>query len=174
MHEGVQMIGRVPWVFAAMLTCGVLASGVEDHQALASLRGLTGVRVLVEQLRPEVEQQGLAVGVIQNDVELRLRKAGIQVLSESEMMRTAGMPYLYVNVNIKAGQPNWGFSVDVELKQTVRLSRPPNVQLVGISTWSTGRAGGYGPSSMVPRAVRDDLADLVDQFANDFLRMNPK
>jgi hypothetical protein len=72
----------------------------DDKYARATLRGIEGVNVAIESLEPEVERAGLVRQQIETDVELRLRKAGIRVLTEEERQGTPGAPYLYINVNV--------------------------------------------------------------------------
>lgn len=48
------------------------------------LVGLMGAGVLVESMRPEVDRLGLTKDQIKTDVELRLWKAGINVLTKED------------------------------------------------------------------------------------------
>lgn len=57
---------------------GQLSTGKE------SLKGLKGVNVLVDNLKPDIEKDGLKTSSIQTDVELKLRMAGIKVLTFEE------------------------------------------------------------------------------------------
>jgi len=66
-----------------------------------TLVGLQGVFVIFEELSPEASRYGLTKQALQNDTELRLRRNGIRVLSEKEVLTTPGGPMLYINVNIK-------------------------------------------------------------------------
>ena len=50
----------------------------------ASLKGLTGVFVLVEDLNPPEEQAGLKAADIQADAEQQLKAAGIPLLSKTQ------------------------------------------------------------------------------------------
>ena len=68
------------------------------EQQRETLRGLTGVAVVVEPLNAEAEQDGLQQGRLQATVEKQLRAAGIPVLSKETWSLTPGGPYLYVNV----------------------------------------------------------------------------
>jgi hypothetical protein len=56
----------------------------------ASLQGLKGVKVLVDNLAPEVEQAGLVKDPLQKGIEEKLRGAGIKVLTQDEASRTPG------------------------------------------------------------------------------------
>src|SRR5437867_2429316 len=72
----------------------------DDELARATLRRLQGVEVIIEHLRPEIEQAGLTGQQLQTDVELRLRHGGIRVLTQAERFRIPGEPSLYINVNV--------------------------------------------------------------------------
>jgi hypothetical protein len=70
-------------IFLALaLAAPALSFASDDEYTRESLRGLHGVYVLVEDLRPEVEQAGLTVAMIRTDAELKLRLAGIRVLTQ--------------------------------------------------------------------------------------------
>ena len=64
----------------------VPAIGQGDPSADETLRGLTGVNVLVEDLpvEPAAEQVGLTPATLRSDIETQLREAGIHVLTDDE------------------------------------------------------------------------------------------
>ncbi len=136
---------RLIKMFSVMVMVLVLSSVVyTDEFTKLTLKGLKGVDVIVEGLNPDIEKDGLHKSSIQTDVELKLRMAGIKVLTEEESLKESGMPYLYVNVN--SGKIKTGFyvySILVELKQAVFLSRDVNILCMG-STWSPGSIGILG------------------------------
>lgn len=110
---------------------------------------------------------------MQTDVELKLRLAGIPVLSHEQWLAAPGHPYLYVNVNVlDPSDSAWPYSVMVELDQSVKLERSPEVSVVA-ATWSA--APGVGNvGSLNVRSVRDHVKDQVDHFINAYLAVNPK
>ena len=63
-----------------------------------TLRGLSEVSVLVEYLPDDVEREGLSREHLKRDIEVRLRQAGLRVLTISEIANSPGAPYLYVAV----------------------------------------------------------------------------
>jgi hypothetical protein len=153
---------------AFLLITSVSLAGDELEQR--ALRGLNGVYVLVEVLNPEAERLGLTQDQIKTDVELRLRKAGVRVLTNEDRYKTPGMPYLYVNVNtsFKSGTGLCAHSVGVELKEMVMLAR--RFETVG-SIWRTGSVGTVGIANI--KELRGSVGDLVDEFINDYLAANP-
>ena len=94
-----------------------------EEDARETLRGLKGVQVVVEDMDPDVERDGLTKSQLQTDVELRLRKAGIQVLKEEERRATPGRPYLYVAVTTLKDRDglSYAFAINVDLEQKVAL-----------------------------------------------------
>ena len=78
-------------------------SGVEKRPApsaepQATLCGLKGVLVFIEDIDPDVEKHGLTKTVLQKEIEARLRQANIPVLTREEADNTPGKPYLYLNL----------------------------------------------------------------------------
>jgi hypothetical protein len=157
----------------ALLITPSFAVASDDKYSRPSLAGLRGVMVLVEPLAPEVERQGLKKTAIQTDAELRLRRAGIQVLTQDELLKAPGSPHLYLTVTITTGESFWGASVSVDLIQSVRLERDPTISVSAV-TWSTGGGGGLFLPSSAEGKVRGSLNDYVDEFINAYLAMNLK
>ena len=145
----------------------------DDEFNRPTLRGLKGVYVLVEQLRPEIERGGLSKNQIQTDVELKLRMAGIKVLSKEESFDAPGRPWLYVNVNAFKAEDigAYVYHVLVELNQDVYLARrPPDFTKYKTSTWSVSYLGIKSKLG----DIRASVKDLVDMFINAYLSVNPK
>jgi len=137
-----------------------------------SLRGLKGAYVLVEDLRPEIERGGLSKTQIQTDVELKLRMAGIVVLSREEFYDALGRPYLYVNVTALKDIKDRGYAyyVSVKLQQEVYLVRTPlDFTKYDAVTWEVGNVA----TSPNIREIRADVKDQVDIFINAYLSVNP-
>ncbi|MCH2278637.1 MAG: hypothetical protein MK358_07160, partial [Vicinamibacterales bacterium] len=65
----------------------------------ASMRGLTDFEIVVEDLIPEAQLDGLTKDHLLEAVENRLRLAGFVLAADS----TGGGGYLYVNVNMTVG-----------------------------------------------------------------------
>ena len=152
----------------------------QQQQNRLALRGLKGVSVLVEGLVAEVERAGLTQRQIQTDVELRLRLAGIRVLTRAETIDGPGGPSLYVNVHalIRGNPPSWVYAVAVELLELVVLERtaPENLSfapenLLLAATWHAPRGLGFGPLADT-QMIRQSVTDMVDQFINDYLAAN--
>jgi hypothetical protein len=145
--------------------------GVADTAAeRQTLIGLTGVRVVVEEIRPDAARDGLLKTALQTAVEFKLRLAGIRVLTDIEWSQRPGTPVLYVNVQTtKMTDKTYVFRSAVSLHQGVRLIREPTV-VVQAATWTTGYIGSIATSNL--RTVQDRVADQTDDFINAYLAVN--
>ena len=160
----------------ALLLCGgvLLAqeSAATTPHAVArdTLRGLNGVHVVVEDLRPGAVDDGLSKEAIEEGVVQRLWDAGIRVLMEDQWTIASGAPYLYLNVNTVKSKDLYVYAVDLQLNQNVRLERLPNV-VVAATTWTTGcRVGAVSADSV--RVLAQVAAQSVDRFIEDYRRAN--
>ena len=154
-----------------LITAGAVIAE-ESENAKDSLRGLTSVYVLVEDLDPGIEADGLKEAAIQIDAELKLRLAGIKVITQTEGRAGQGSPYLYINVHSMATGERYAMTVEVELHQNVRLDRQPTSLVYGARTWRTSSLGTVGKSRL--SGVRDAIKGMVDEFIKDYLSVNPK
>ena len=170
------LVGRNLWIAVLALVVGLvsptLARDLPGERA--SLAGLAGVNVLIEAMDPDVEPEGLERSALQTDVEVKLRQAGVRVLTITESLVAPGSPYLYLRVTtVQADKvlPLYAVEIHLELNQEVMLARKPEIALVA-PTWSTSWVGAAG-TKMLDR-VRERVRDRVDEFINAYLAANPK
>lgn len=162
-----------------LITALVSPALADSEFERATLKGLTGVNVLVEKLHADVEREGLAQSTLRTDVELKLRQAGIRVLTEKEMLATPtrGAPYLYLTVGATKGTGTlagvYSLYIRLELRQSVILERNPSITSVGVTTWDSTAHLGIVPVHSLS-AVRGIVRDAVDEFINAYLAANPK
>ena|SRR5256885_1808734 len=147
--------------------------GQDDNESTRkTLAGLRGIRVLagVAMDSDQARRDGLSGEQLQTDVELKLREAGVAVLS----LQDSSAPVLTVNVFVLRGSPQrfYAFSIAVEVQETVTLNRNPSVA-VWTDTWRTPTTLGTVSVGQL-RSVRDNVRDVVDQFINAYLAANPK
>ncbi|MFI5342136.1 MAG: hypothetical protein ACHQ7N_20150 [Candidatus Methylomirabilales bacterium] len=162
---------RLTFALMTLLLLGLPVPARPDDTSFwrATLKGITAFHVVVEVLTPEAERDGLTRDQLQTDVELRLRKAGINVTSSYANTRES---FLYLNVNTyKEPVGLYAFNISLEFHQGVILTRNRNVSLPA-STWYVGTVGIVSAERL--REVRDTVADKVDQFINAYLEQNPK
>jgi hypothetical protein len=130
-----------------------------------TLKGIKAVGVIVENLREEAPK-GLTEQQLQNDVELRLRDAGIPVVPSDQ----ARAPYLYVRVNSMKlpNSPQYVYTIGIELNQAVKIARDSRMLAVA-ATWDKGGTG----CTSSPQSIRDGVAAYVDKFIAAYLSANP-
>ena len=177
MHGEARLVGRTATAVAALLLCG---GGLLAQETLPAtphavtrdtLRGLTGVHVVVEELRPEAVNDGLSKEAVEEGVVQRLWDAGVRVLMEDQWTIAAGAPYLYLNVNAVKSRDLYVYAVDLQLNQNVRLERLPSVA-VAATTWTTGcRVGAVSADSV--GVLAQVAAQSVDRFIEDYRAANP-
>jgi Cdc6-like AAA superfamily ATPase len=140
----------------------------------ATLRGLQGVGVQVEKFPSELESQGLNRDQLQKEVESKLQKARIKVLTREEAFNSPGEPFLYININVNIAKTEsdiYPYSIDMLLIQKVSLLRDPKLTSYAI-TWSTGGVGSIGKT--IVRELGESVEAMVDIFIKAYLDENPK
>ena len=149
---------------SALLVCGRLFA--DDTEAeRKTLRGIKAVRVVIEDLSADEVKDGLAAGQIRTDVELRLRKAGVVVQTSSPFIL-----YIYPHLMVRE-TGLYIFHLEVAIMQDAVITANGEDSL--LTTWSASVLGTVGRVNM-SRRVREDIGDLVDQFLNAYLSVNPR
>jgi len=157
---------------SSICTSSVLAAEVP----WASLRGLKGVGVVVEELTPDAKRAGLVEEQLRLDVEWRLRKAGITVLSGANLRGVSGAPYLSISVAALQGKgrlaPLFVYATKVELKQGAILVRDDSLN-VSAATWTLSGVSMSGLRRF-RQGAHTRVASYVDRFIRDYLAVNRK
>lgn len=149
------------------LSIGFAPSSAQAQSlGVSSLYGLSAVFVQVEDLPDGAKLRGLTKATIQADVEQRLRRAGMRVVTEEESVRLPGSPYVYVQVSL--ADHARAASIDVELNQGALLVRNGAV-VPSIITWRRGAL----LTKPTTQSVRDAVNDRVDAFLTAWLSVNP-
>ena len=164
----------------AILGLGMADGGKRDQSSVPtvqesrrnSLKGLAAVYLLIEPLSSTARDAGVSAGQLRTDIELRLRSAGIPVLTVEQGSEAPGNPHLNLSVVYLRGEARFSvFSTRLALIQNVLPSRNPN-QLLLASTWSFSESryiAGNGVS-----AIRESVRDSADRFCNAYLAVNQK
>lgn len=157
-------------VLAMCLVAICVASALTGKQRV--LQGIKGVGVVVV-LSDDAVKAGLLKSQVQTDVELKLRRDGIKVLSQAEYG-----PILHINVFALAlqsvdKQHTLGYvcCVKYELQEYVKIMRSGEIILA--STWNMISIV-HGPPDTFSSQVRRHISDFLDMFLNDYLAANPK
>jgi hypothetical protein len=146
--------------------------------SMESLKGLKGVEVLIEELNPDLENLSLTMIQIQSDVEAKLRKAGVQVLSaeENEKIQPLRKPYLYIKINsrkLTSRRESIAFNIGIALNQQVTLrAQADSKKCFFAPTWYTSVVGAAGRNNT--QDILDAVQDLTDKFINAYLKANSK
>lgn len=151
-------------VMVALFVSNSSLPALDSKANRATLKGLNGLGILVEYLTPEAEWGGLTKKRLQSDLEVRLQRAGMKVLTQADSHKAPGEPYLYVNVNVNTAKTEgevYPYSIDVMLIQKTTLVRDPK-QTVYAVTWSTGGVGSI--SKELLNDLRESVGDLVEVF----------
>jgi hypothetical protein len=146
---------------------GAYAQSVQEERKV--LRGLDGLRVEVKRLKPEIERDGLFVDLLQTDVELKLRMAGIKVISEGEESSIPGGPYLFLNVDAMKSSIGYVYRIQLSLREPVTLTRNA-LKVVG-TTFRTQDQFGISPHLS---DIREEVRDITDEFTAAWLQANSK
>jgi hypothetical protein len=153
-------------VLMLVLSTSVFAGDIKSDRE--TLKNLKGVHVHVQDLNQDIEQAGLSKDQIRTDVELKLRLAGIKVLTLLEHYEGKGAPYLHIYLDShKTEKGEFVYSLSFGIIQEVRLVR--NNTITDAITWSIS---GVGYNNI--EGIRAHIKDRADKFINDYLSVNPK
>jgi len=153
---------------AVVFLCVIPFAFAEDKEITRlTLRGIKEVNVVIESIEPEIQNLGLTQAQVKADVEAKLREANITVAPDVQRGRPA--VYLYVQVIRPERIERLFYSVSLSLLQNVVLERDPNVK-TNTDTWLVRM---LGMSSGV-EAIRSDIRSLLDQFIEDYRKVNQK
>jgi len=150
----------------AVFTLGVASRSV-PAQDRRNLKGIDSVFVVVETLPSGASKLGLSEGIVQTDVEQKLRLAGLRVVTNQEGENLPGSPYL--DVRLIATDPPEAVAIEISLNENATLARNGDFA-PEVETWEKVHVIA-NPSG---QAVRDKSKDLVAEFLNDWLAVNPK
>ncbi|OHB54321.1 MAG: hypothetical protein A2Y07_02650 [Planctomycetes bacterium GWF2_50_10] len=160
------------FVLASLAVCGFINRAQAQNKAeKTSLSGLKGLHLVVEKIDPQLNTALLESVSVEKDIQATLAAAGIKIVDEDEMLKTAGMPYIYINVGTAKAGLVFAYHVQVEVRQGAYLERDPNI-IVTSTTWS-----GRGVTGMVAisetNTIRTVLDDSVAEFIKAYIAANP-
>jgi hypothetical protein len=138
-----------------------------------SLKGLHGIRVIVNYQGPLEDSYGLTQKQLQEAVELRLKADDIKVLTDEEWGKEPGRPYFSVYVvGTEVGSeksPMYFYSFATDLIQQVSLRRRPSFKTEG-STWNQDYAIVVAKYDL--RRVTLKISDVAHDFAQSVHEAN--
>jgi hypothetical protein len=160
-------LGAVLALVVLLALPGVSHALTLDQKGLV---GLEGVQVVVEGPGLEAERLGLSKNQIKTDVERRLQKAGVRVLTNQQEVETPGRPQLCVKIGASINKMGiFAYSINVDLIEIVTLFTG---ETAFATVWEKGEAGSVGLNNI--NQIQSRISSLVDRFINDYLAANPK
>jgi hypothetical protein len=165
------------------LACGAIvlvgaAVAATGYQTLkensATMTGLNGVGISIEKIDLKASLGGLTEKKVRKTVEEVLGTAGIPALSESQMQKSPGSPYIFVTVNTYNDERAvlYAFHVQIEFRQKVRLDRNSSGPFMA-TTWESGNIVGLVGEDKISTAT-DAIAKCATEFTIAYLRGNEK
>lgn len=158
------------------LVLGLLATpawAIDTPNERITLVGLTGVHVVLDELGEEAERKGLTRASFQPEVERRLARAGLRVLTPTEALTSVGRPTLHLRLSVLRvpdAADLYAYSVDLSLRQQIRLVRDRAIESYAV-TWSENRVVGAVRADQLG-VVRDVLFRKVDEFVTAWRMSN--
>ena len=150
-----------------------LAQLPKDPLAQETLRGLPGVRLIVEKIDAEVERGGLTTDFVRTTAETRLRAAGIRLLSKDEVAMTQGRPTIQILVQTARSDSLYAYCIEVSVwQEMVPIHRQTSLP-VWVRSWVTENVVGIKSHKNI-HVLRTTVENLVDAFIHAYVAVNPK
>lgn len=152
-------------VVLTISTCAFAQVAKVDKEVL---RGLASVRVTLDRLQPEIELDGLYANTLLSDAEMRLKMAGIKVLSEEECLEISNVSSLSLRVTAMKRRFGYIYRVELFLVEPVvlirnKIQRDAKVLEIPVG-WGIGRLSD----------IREKAGDTVNEFIHAWEAANTK
>jgi hypothetical protein len=163
-------------IFSIFVLLGLVSlapsRGQNSPDSWSTLSGIEGV-VSVDTLSSELPLKGITRDAIRLKVEGALRAAGVPVLQFPPNEPLPGNPVLYLAVTTIFDEVERTCigGRRLELVQTARLERRPDVVVRGAPTWGVGGAAQY--SKFWWDEVMEDIGAFTSEFIDAYNRANP-
>jgi len=159
------------------LTLWVLPAAAEDSDvSRATLVGLQGVSIIVEDLQPNVQKyaakSGLSKMQVLKDTQKLLTDGGIRIVSGNDWLNIPGRPILYVSINTHETEKYWyAYDIQIQLRQMATLVANPQQKTLA-TTWSMNITGQANIGTL--QAIRQDTGVMVGKFVQAYRMVNKK
>ena len=169
----------LPFVSIALILSAFLALPVladDSEVSRATLSGLQGVNVVVEEVQPNIQKYaakfGLSGAQIRRDVVQKLQEGGMRVVEGNDWLAIPGRPVLSVSVNTHETEKYWyAYDIKIELRQLAVLEASPQVKTLA-STWSLNITGLANIGNL--NLIRQDVGALAGKFVQAYRAVNKK
>jgi len=138
---------------------------VVSNIKLFPLKNIERIYVRIQPLNKEATAIGLAEEKLKTFIENRLKKEGIKISEEYEAM-VKNYPVLNLNIDVSGPVYNINLGVD----EMVILFRDKSVNCIA-TTWNKSALGNHRSDAGV---ITSDLSKILDQFIDDYQKVNPK
>ena len=149
----------------SLLPSLVLAAG-DSALDRATLRGLTGVNIIVDKLDSQLQAAGVTADAVRSRLEDRLRAAGITV----DTTKTDFVAVRMTDVRDTRGP--FAVAITIGAYQPVVLARDKNVK-TATQTWEVETVLLAEPKQLY-RGAMDSIDDLAARFVTAYRSVNPK
>lgn len=150
-----------------LLICFFITPGPTKAQ---NLRGLTGVKILVEELTDESKSLGLTSQSVRDHVLVALKR-DIPKLKVSDTLS----PYVYVRITSLIFGVNNDFvasNIEVHLKRPVLIGETPDLIAVKATVWDKEALMTDSTTNMASR-INNEISNILTMFAADYYKDNP-
>ena len=169
----------LPFVGIALILSAFIALPVRAEDSVASratLAGLQGVSVVVEEVQPNIQKYaarfGLSGAQIRRDVVQKLQEGGIRVVEGNDWLAIPGRPVLCVSGNTHETEKYWyAYDIKLELRQLAVLEANPRLKTLA-GTWSMNITGQANIGSL--NLIRQDVGALAGRFVQAYRAGNKK
>jgi hypothetical protein len=136
----------------------------------AILRGIKVVKVVIEDLDPELERDGVSEDQLLTDAELLLRQSHITVVDEAAP--SDGLVSVTVNAMKNREQTGYAYALTVRFLKSIEVERTGKSAL-GV-TWSGHERIATVGVNKFADSVRGSLRASINEFINALFAVNPK
>jgi hypothetical protein len=133
------------------------AGSADSTTDRSTLRGLKGIKVVIDKLDQQLAADGLTEGRLQAQVEDKLRAAGIVVDDNAKEFLGVGV------TSVRGKRTPYALCVTLSLYQVVTLARDPKVKAVA-PTWET-----QDVLMSPPKALREATTESIDTLMSRFI-----
>ncbi len=165
-------IGLILFILLFCVLQVLSVSAADKDSNRETLRGISVVVLLIDDLAPEIESEGFSTRDILDAIQQKLQAGGVRVLDTQvpgmakklgPVWLKEGGAYLHIRPNIqKTEAEKYAYSIIVELCQTIVLERDEKIQTEGGVTWSINTFG-------VARDI-DEIRNTISEQTLKFLR----
>lgn len=162
------------WILASLAVWAILPifSPAGAHMRVGQpevLKDLEAVRLEVERIKPEIERDGLFRETLHSDMELKLRLAGIKVLSEEQAEQNPEAPTLYMNMDALKCSFGYVYNIGIYLIEPAKLVRKP-MKTPAVSLRIPEQLGIASRLS----EIREAVGEVLDEFIKTWRESNSR